>query len=380
MPLTQRFKVLLACCATAGALVAGETALRFTLRSHYYVWPPHIHRVFTPYEDVMPGVSGASEFSTNSQGIRGDELSASHTYRILAIGGSTTECLYLDQHESWPDLMQQALNAGASDRHVWVGNAGMSGRTTRHHVTAMQHLPLTEMKIDVVVLLIGINDLSTRLSQDRSYDPNFMARSKAEKTLVYETFSGGNQPYPDDGIFFKRTATWRLLKQISQVMRRDNVQDEAGKIYIEWREHRRRATEIRSNLPDLTSARAEYARNVAAMIDIARERAVRLILVTQPTLWRADLTEKLTSLLWLGGVGEFQKESGKPYYSVAALEKGMKEYNDTLLHVCEQKQAECVDLAADLQKDTTVFYDDTHFNESGARSVSEVLSSYIRHH
>ena len=374
-----RLKVLLACCATAVALLVGETVLRFTLRSHYYVWPPRIHRVFKPYQDVMPGISGASEFATNSQGVRGDELLPAHSYRILAIGGSTTECLYLDQHESWPYLLQQTLSAGAQDRQVWVGNVGMSGRTTRHHITAMQYLPLNAMKIDVVVLLIGVNDFARRLSQDELYDPNFMAKPEARKTLMFETFSGGNQPYPDDGTFFKKTATWRLLTQIAQVMWRDTVEDESGKIYIEWREHRRHASEIRSNLPDLTSAKAEYARNVATMIDIARERAIRLILVTQPTMWRADLPPKLASLLWSGGVGAFQKESGKPYYSVAALEKGMKEYNDALLHVCEQKQAECLDLSARLEKDTTVFYDDEHFNESGARKVAAILSSYILH-
>ena len=377
---SQRSRVLVLCAVTAIAFLLGEIALRITLPSHYYVWPPHLHQVFRPYEEAMPGIRGTSEFITNATGIRGDELLATHTYRILAVGGSTTECLYLDQRETWPHLLQQALNDHAADQHVWVGNVGMSGRSTRHHITAIQYLPLTEMKIDVIVLLAGINDLSRRLSQDTAYDPDYLSRPQAAKTLLFETFSGGNQPYPDADLFFKKTATWRLIKQVAMLASKDGVQDESGRIYLVWREHRRAAREIRARLPDLDAARSEYRRNIDRIIDLARERSIRVILLTQPTMWKTDLPERLSSLLWFGGVGDFQKERGNPYYSIEALERGMRDYNDTLLAVCRERQVECVDLAASLPKDTTVFYDDAHFNESGARKTAAILADYLLTH
>jgi len=36
-----------------------------------------------------------------------------------------------------------------------------------------------------------------------------------------------------------------------------------------------------------------------------------------------------------------------------------------------------LDLASLLQKDTTVFYDDVHFNESGAEKVSNIIAQYF---
>jgi hypothetical protein len=105
-----------------------------------------------------------------------------------------------------------------------------------------------------------------------------------------------------------------------------------------------------------------------------------LIFLTQPTLWRSGLPEPLASLLWLGGVGDYQKKIGQPYYSIEALEKAMNEYNDTLLEVCQRTGVECLDLANALEKDTTVFFDDVHFNESGARKVSQALSTYLLAH
>jgi len=85
---------------------------------------------------------------------------------------------------------------------------------------------------------------------------------------------------------------------------------------------------------------------------------------------------ELESLLWLGGVDDFQNETGKPYYSVDALYEGIEKYNNVLLKICKVRKVECVDLS-ELEKDKTVFYDDVHFNESGARKVATVLAQHI---
>lgn len=373
-------KILLSCFSLAFALLISEIALQFALDSihgaGYYLMPPGHKTVFRPQPEVMPGISGDSNFHINSNGIRGDEITAQDTYRILAIGGSTTECSYLDQSETWTHLLQETLNRNTQDQKVWIGNGGLSGTTTRHHLVAMQHLPFGEMKIKAVVLLMGINDLSVRLSHDKDYDPNFLEKPEVKKELLYRTFRGTYQLYPEDS-FYKRTALWQMLRQMKQMMSREHIEDEGGRVYITWREHRRRASEMRGALPDLSSALEEYARNINLIIDLAKEKSIRAVLMTQPTMWRAGLPQDLDTLLWLGGVGDFQKEIGKPYYSVTALEKAINAYNDTLLRVCRERGIECLDLASLLEKDTTVFYDDVHFNESGARKVAAALSTFM---
>ena len=45
--------------------------------------------------------------------------------------------------------------------------------------------------------------------------------------------------------------------------------------------------------------------------------------------------------------------------------------------VYQARKVECIDLAPVLPGDTTLFYDDVHFNESGAEKVAEVLAQYI---
>lgn len=374
------FSILLLCCSTAISLLLGELVLRFALPKSYSIWKPHLEKVFKPKQDVMPGISGDSRFLINSRGIRGDEFTPTHTYRILAIGGSTTECLFLDQTETWSHLLQKTLNENASKHNVWVGNAGLSGKSTRNHIAAMQLLPLEEMKIDAIILLIGINDFSERLARNEDYDPNFLSKPDGMRKIVDETFTGGSHPYPGDS-FLKRTALFQLLRKVKgmapQKSGQNVIQDAAGQVYVTWRKHRRQATEIRDELPDLSSGLDEYTRNINKMIEIAREKSIRLIFMTQPTMWKRGLPKELEALLWFGGIGNFQEESGKVYYSWEALENGMKKYNAALLKICQEKHVECIDLAPLLEKDTTVFYDDVHFNESGARKVSKALSNHI---
>jgi lysophospholipase L1-like esterase len=247
-----------------------------------------------------------------------------------------------------------------------------------HHVVALEHLPLRDLKIDTVIILTGINDFTRRLTHDRSYVPTSMEDSEAKNNLLAETFTGTYDSYHND-LIYKRTAIWQLLRRVKKqlTMSAAHIEDEYGKIYLRWRDHRQHASEIREELPDLSSALDEFAKNINRIIDIARERSVHPIFMTQPTMWKPDLPNNLTSLLWFGGIGDFQRESGKPYYSVATLEKGIKAYNDTLLRICREREIDCLDLAAILEKDTSVFYDDAHFNEGGARKIADALSMYM---
>src|SRR6185503_10261687 len=85
-----------------------------------------------PDPEILHGIHGPSRFRVSSLGFRGDEDPGEGALALLALGGSTTECLYLDQAEAWPALLEDEL-ARALGRKVWVANAGRSGRTTRDH-------------------------------------------------------------------------------------------------------------------------------------------------------------------------------------------------------------------------------------------------------
>ena len=144
--------------------------------------------------------------------LHGQEKPDSGTFKV----GETVDIGYVDQS-------RDALDP---NHNVWVGNAGISGLTTRHHLM-MQYLPLREMKIDTIFLLIGINDFTKRLSKNELYDPNFLAKPGAKENLVAETFTGRLQSYPSD-TFLKRKAIWQLLRGVKGMLLQKYLQDETG--------------------------------------------------------------------------------------------------------------------------------------------------------
>lgn len=378
-------RLLLVVVGIVAALVVGEFGLRayYALSDRdgkYYVWPPNMQKVFRPTPGTMPGVGGPTVFRVNSDGIRGDELAADYEYRILAVGGSTTECLFLDQEVSWPYALQKKLN-NLKGPKAWVGNAGKAGLSTREHYMHVKYLLPQFSKVDAVVILAGFNDLIRRLIEDEKYDPLFLQHYDYwEPRLIRGAFS--ETPYYKGKYRFRtgyydESAVGSLVVRLKYLYsRRELVQDESGSIFINFRNLRKNAKEFVDDLPDLSSGLEEYETNLGRIIDMVRARSIRIVFMTQPTMYRPDMTQEEKALLWCGWIES--TKSGR-YYSEKALAAGIKNYNETLLRVCRARGVECIDLASMIPKNTTAFYDDVHFNDRGSLMTAEIIAQYLGH-
>lgn len=374
------FSGILLIGSVAVSLLIAELVLQRFSVARYYVLPPGLKQEFHPVPETMPGVSGPSVYSVNAVGTRGSDWSDGRQFRILAVGGSTTECLYLDDSEAWPWLLEKRINESLGAEKVWVGNVGRSGHNTRNHILQVEKMLEQYSEIDLLILMVGINDLALRLLQDSDYVPLSEETNKYRQKLFYRSFA--LVPPMESALpFFQRLALWQQIRRIKKVIIKPgieaNLQDETGEIYTQWRSFRQSATVLRAELPDLSSSLLEYAQNVNTIIETARGHGVEVMLLTQPALYKENLEAELANLLWFGGVGNFQFTAGSEYYSIGAMARAMQAYNQVLLDACEQSGVSCVDLASRLPKDTTVFYDDVHLNESGAEKVAEIVAASI---
>lgn len=378
----RRLRTKLALAGAAGllALVTVEVGLRSTWAEAdaFSVFWPRLERVFHPAPGVMPGISGPSLFRINAQGVRADPPRPEDDVRILTLGGSSTECLFLDQAEAWPEVVQTRLNEEQDRLRVWVGNVGKSGMNARDHATQVRHILEQQGEVDILVLLVGVNDLFLRLQQDAGFEPDFLEDPAHWDEQMRRGFA--LLPVALDVRFppWKRLALWRLGSQIKErLLPSPRAQDAAGSVYTQWRAHRRSATRLRTELPDLTAALAEYARNLGHILDVCFELGVRPLLVTQPTMWTTDLAPELDELLWFGGVGDFMEQEGCEYYTVGALAEGMRRYNEVLLEVARGRGVDVLDVTELLPRDTRSFFDDCHFNEEGAARMGELVAGHL---
>lgn len=359
-------QVLLLAGSVTVATALAECGLRAVRPDGYRVWQPGLVAQFQPDPAVLPGIQGTSRFVINREGMRAEEPARGDAYRVLAVGGSTTECLFLDQDEAWPHLLQQRLRA--SGRGAFVGNVGKSGHTTRQHVLQLVHLLPQHPEVKAVILLAGVNDLQHALQGWAQPAGRFDRDDYAKAFMVLPS----ERTAPPGASFVTTSRLHALLfapaPQVSG-REKDFVQDTAGQFYVKLRQQRHAQPQV-TPLPDLGPALAAFRERLGALAKAAAEGGVRLVLVTQPVLWRRDLPPELDALTWFGW-------GPAGYYPVEALAEAMDRYNRVTLEVCRERGLECVDLAAKLPRDTSVFYDDCHFNESGARRVAEVLAAHL---
>ncbi|MBX9789536.1 MAG: SGNH/GDSL hydrolase family protein [Pirellulales bacterium] len=310
------------------------------------VRPPNLRIVFHPRGDIMPGVSGDACYCTNSDGLRGSEIPPPGAgQRIICLGGSTTECTYLDDAETWPALVAEALNSSDSSKemHVWVGAAAVSGAGTREHLRFVETSPLMS-EIDLLVVLCGVNDLVAALGGGPS--PHAVApwlwSKLALPKLILVTWS-------------RWTAAARL-----------ETEDPQGRNYVARRAARAVAPVCETS-PSLDTVLAAYGRRLQRIADACRKHHVRLILVEQPVLWSESLPDDFTRLLWLG-----QLPDGR-YLTVSGLREAMDAFNAVTREVAVENAATSVDTSS-LMGRPELFYDDCHLNERGARELAALVA------
>lgn len=382
--------LLLLLVTTGLCLLLAEAIARHFVADAYYIWPPRLERTFEVQADIVAGIHGVSRFTTNSFGVRGPEYSGVEKARWLAVGGSTTICIYLDDSETWPALVQRGLNAEWGEGAVWVGNVGRAGHTTRQHRLQLQEFLPRHPEIDGVLLLVGANDmlipLHARGEAPVGPEAAAIAAAMLERELRSPPSDAALQAafadYPGwdgDGAWYWRTALgrlWRTLRLGVQGQGQPSY-DRVGRFLEGLRERRRHATSIQDELPDLGPALARYRRMIGAIIDVVQGQGVRPVFITQPALWRAGLGPSELDRLWCGGGPLGRPEPAAEYLSAEALARAMELYNEALLDVCRERGVECLDAAARLPRDGSVFYDDLHLTERGARLLADLVAEHL---
>src|SRR5262245_2616416 len=314
-------RLLVLALSSATALVAVELGLRARGPvSAFRVWTPGLSAELEPNPELLSGVSGRSRFRIDSLGFRADERPADAALSILALGGSATECLYLDQDETWPALLQGELETRLGKR-VWIANAGRSGRTTRDAALQARHLLGQPPRFERVLVMTGVNDLCAWLAA--SPPP----AGYSDLSRAFDVLPRDEAPGP----WWRRTALFELARELhSRLQDAQLAQDAHGGIYESWPAHRRSARAWLGELPDPLVALAGFRAALTDLLEGCARQGAALVLVTQPAMWTPGLAPELEARLWMGGVGEYQKAAGCDYYTSAALARGLSRFNDEL--------------------------------------------------
>jgi len=271
---------------------------------------------------------------------------------IAFLGGSTTECVYVDEDNRFPYLAGRLLE-GQTHLKVNSYNAGRSGNNTLHCLNVLLN-KVVNLKPDIVVLMENINDLAI-LMYEKTYWNNHPSRSPLiEKPPNFKTVAKDLE----QTFHLARDLTfpnlYRELKQLSP-FGHPGKGDEF---------HGVRGKKITIDQELLVR---EFSLNLQTFINICRAREITPVLMTQAS----RLTESPDPLIQKL-MRSLEINQGITY---ADFKGAFDRLNQTIRDVGAKNQVLVIDLAREIPPVKENIADVAHFNDRGSRLVAARIAA-----
>ena len=268
---------------------------------------------------------------------------------ILTIGGSTTECFYLSDGRTWPDLLGE--NLSREFNRVWVNNAGLDGATTYRHLILMEDY-VVKLRPKVVLFLMGINDVGAgdiaAAEQRRGHDLRHRWRALLYRSEVYALGQNLSRYF---------MAQSRGLHHTQVDLRTAGT---LANIPESTAEQTLKGYEIDS-LPF-------FAARLSMLVKVCRDHGIEPVLITQPTLYGPGVDPVTGVDLSAVKVGD---SNGRLMFQVIEL------YNGVTRRVAQKDGARLIDLARELPRNSAYYYDFLHYTEPGAAEVAGIVDAQL---
>jgi hypothetical protein len=345
------------CIGVVLALLFGEVYLRLQtspilrLQNNRIILP---RNQFYRYHNIgLRGCDPIIVHHKNSLGFRGAEPPADfqNDLTLITVGGSTTECFYLSDGHSWPELLGSDLQ---KDFHrLWINNAGLDGHSTFGHTILIKDY-VSDLHPKVVLLLVGVNDVGRddlvpsdfnflRANRDQTWwNKSLRALGENSRVIawiqnIYRALAArkhGLSHHPED---LEKIPMLELpTSTVSQTLQRHQSK------YLEG-----------------------YESRLKTLVQLCQAARIHPVLITQPSLYGKGLDD--VTHVNLETLRVDRDLNGGLAWRVLEL------YNDRTRKVCREEHIPCIDLARELPKSSNYFYDFYHFTNAGAAATATIV-------
>ncbi|EDP94272.1 hypothetical protein KAOT1_06312 [Kordia algicida OT-1] len=312
-------------------------------------------------EDGLLGFENYKEptkFTINNYGFRGDELKMpkpNSEYRIFAIGGSSTESLYIDDKDVWTQVLQENLNKNNDSANVKVYNAGKSGDNIQDHLAMLSHR-IIHLQPDEVIVFCGINDV-TRLMLDKN-PLKFNVNKKEEAKVGFGKMLG---------VFLYEFQIPRRLYYAFK-----SEEDALETIEIESNYQKKvkktQSRPVENQLPETDYG--NYTNKLKSLIGICQANDIKLIFATQVVTWDTE-EETLKNWHWM-------TSRGGTRYNAKRLQQKVDSINAITINEGKTFGIPVFRTDSIIPKTSTYLYDDCHFNPAGSKKMGDELATFIK--
>ncbi|PTX61505.1 GDSL-like lipase/acylhydrolase family protein [Kordia periserrulae] len=322
---------------------------------------PNLKLQFATEEGLLgfENYKDTTNFTINNYGFRGDKLimpKPSNEYRIFAIGGSSTESLYIDDADVWTQVLQENLNReNYQNKIVKVYNAGKSGDNIQDHIAMLSHR-IIHLQPDEVIVFCGINDVTRLMLDDNPL--KFNTTEKKDNNVGFGKMLG---------VFLYEFQIPRRLYYAFK-----SEEDALETIEIESNYQKKvkktQARPVENQLP--TTDYGNYANKVKTLIGICRANNIKLIFATQVVTWDTE-DKALQNWHWMTSRGGVR-------YNAQKLQQKVDSINDVTINESMKFGVPVFKTDSIIPKTSDYLYDDCHFNPAGNKKMGEELATFIK--
>jgi hypothetical protein len=325
----------------------------FRLKGDKILLPANQREIIT--NTINPKLDSLIIDTRNSLGFRGPEPPRDwgHSLTIITIGGSVTECHFLNDDKTWPFLLSRDL--ADSFRDCWLNNAGLDGHSTYGHIILLNDY-VKKLKPSMVLFLTGINEIETpgplfhdKLSTRNAYTDlrHFIVNNSEVLSLVLNLArQGRGQKFTNTTNAMLVLDSGRGLKLSDTLMQR----------------------RLAAQAPYL----AAYGRRLTELADTCLAWHILPVFLTQPNLFGVGM-DPVTGV----DLETYPVDPSDPEMNGLLVWKVLEKYNDVLRGVCLEKGLPMIDLAHLMPKNSLYFYDMSHFTNAGAEKAAGLLAAEL---
>jgi lysophospholipase L1-like esterase len=279
-----------------------------------------------------------------------EQARKNNSYRILALGGSTTKNDMLLPEDRYCAVLKRLLSERYPSVEIEVLNAGQNWWTTKHSL--INYITYAEQwEPDLVIVMHAINDLG------RSFSHPSFAIGEFNDRWTHHYAQARDAAH---GITFEQYMIRRFMLGFTEiwfsVLRYREVDFPA-----DWyRSH----SQFRSNLSRI----ARYLR-----VD-----GPDLIFVTQPFMYKPEMP--YAELKTLYGRHEFKQATGiwtEDIASTRSLARAMSAFNQTTKQIADSNGILLADAASQIPKNLEYFVDEVHYTPLGAKILAQIIADVI---
>ncbi len=278
---------------------------------------------------------------------------------VIFFGGSTTECLYVDENKRFPYVVGEQLSNKTSGEKLQVLNSGLSHSHSLHsiHNLLAKGRPL-EPKI--VVWMHNINDL-TLLTKTGDYG------TAPETRTLMQTFD--NEPAHTLSVLKRIEHFFTAIRELLF----PNIYFRLATLHYEIRtpDSVDEWSALRDkNTFDYDTIEQKFEQSLSAFIQLSRAYDMEVVLMTQFN--RLDPADNF--------IREIYSRYHQKDLDYDTFCEYYKKFNNKIREVAQREGLLLIDLAAEMESTNTYLCDAVHLNNKGSERVADIISNQLEEH